>query len=318
MNVAHLPSPKRGLASSALDLTLQSAGFSVLKIESEDDILAYADYEPHLMILESGSCDIDRALTSLRNNNFNQAVLVIGDSIDTSADRTRWLHSGADRVICGTLHLDEMSAEINALVRRTGSHASRRMLCGPIEVDPIDRVTRVRGDIVDFTQGEFNILSYLILNKDRAVRKDALYSNCYADPDIGPEPKIIDVWVCKIRSKLSAAGADGHLSTVWGFGYRLTEAPVDSARTKTSSFKRTTSGRVLMALSDDPASAADIAEKTGLTRHASYLAARQLEMSGLAQCERTRRVARVGAPSNFYTISDAGKRRLEQTEEAGQ
>jgi two-component system cell cycle response regulator CtrA len=55
------------------------------------------------------------------------------------------------------------------------------------------------------------------------VRKDAMLSQLYSIDEAEPDQKIIDVFICKLRKKLAAAGAAGLISTVWGAGYRLEE-----------------------------------------------------------------------------------------------
>ena len=59
-----------------------------------------------------------------------------------------------------------------------------------------------------------------MLRKGQVVTKDMLMSHLYGGSD-EPPVKIIDVFICKLRRKLEAVGADGMIATVWGRGYAI-------------------------------------------------------------------------------------------------
>ncbi|WP_240760062.1 winged helix-turn-helix domain-containing protein, partial [Lichenicoccus roseus] len=67
---------------------------------------------------------------------------------------------------------------------------------------------------------EYAILELLVLRKGMVLTKDAFLNHLYGGLD-EPEMKIIDVFVCKLRKKLQAAGAGNLISTIWGRGYML-------------------------------------------------------------------------------------------------
>ena len=80
---------------------------------------------------------------------------------------------------------------------------------------------------------EFRLLQVLLLRKGTLVRKSALLDALYTDPD-DSEVKSIDVLMHRLRKRLTAAGADGLITTVWGSGYIVREfaaAPRPAART---------------------------------------------------------------------------------------
>jgi two-component system cell cycle response regulator CtrA len=64
----------------------------------------------------------------------------------------------------------------------------------------------------------------VLMARDVAT-KDAIHTALYGlEIDGGAEPKIVDVFICKIRAKLRRAGLTDAITTVWGVGYALTEA----------------------------------------------------------------------------------------------
>ena len=75
----------------------------------------------------------------------------------------------------------------------------------------------------DLTAKEFRIIEFLALRKGAVLSKDAFLNHLYGGID-EPEPKIIDVFMCKLRRKLADAGATGVvIDTIWGQGYILRE-----------------------------------------------------------------------------------------------
>ena len=78
----------------------------------------------------------------------------------------------------------------------------------------------VNGTPVHLTGKEYAILELLVLRKGMVLTKDAFLNHLYGGLD-EPEMKIIDVFVCKLRKKLQAAGAANLISTIWGRGYML-------------------------------------------------------------------------------------------------
>jgi two-component system cell cycle response regulator CtrA len=68
---------------------------------------------------------------------------------------------------------------------------------------------------------------WLSLHKGTTLTKDMFLNHLYGGMD-EPELKIIDVFICKLRKKLSnATGGENYIETVWGRGYVLREPPVD-------------------------------------------------------------------------------------------
>ena len=99
---------------------------------------------------------------------------------------------------------------------------------GKLKVNVDAKTVEVDGDIVALTGKEYQILELLALRKDTTITKEMFLSALYQGQD-EPELKIIDVFICKLRKKLSAAtGGQHYIETVWGRGYML-RVPQDVA-----------------------------------------------------------------------------------------
>jgi two-component system cell cycle response regulator CtrA len=94
------------------------------------------------------------------------------------------------------------------------------------------RVVSVDDQPVHLTGKEYAILELLSLRKGTVLTKEMFLDHLYRGMD-EPEPKIIDVFVCKLRKKLAqATGGNHYIETVWGRGYTLRD-PAATAATDT-------------------------------------------------------------------------------------
>lgn len=99
---------------------------------------------------------------------------------------------------------------------------SNRVHIGKTVTDMRNRIVEVDGYAVPLTNREFDVWEMLVLMKDSVVSKDVLMFHLYGADEDSPHAKIIDVLVCKMRSKLTnATGGDSYVETVWGRGYVL-------------------------------------------------------------------------------------------------
>jgi two-component system cell cycle response regulator CtrA len=85
------------------------------------------------------------------------------------------------------------------------------------------RSAEVDGAQIYLTASEYAILELLSLRQGITITKEMFLNHLYGGMD-EPEPKIIDVFICKLRKKLlSACGGENLIETVWGRGYLLRE-----------------------------------------------------------------------------------------------
>ncbi len=137
------------------------------------------------------------------------------------------LDNGADDVLAGPVAPDLLGARLRAVHRRMLGHASAKLTCGNVVLDQALRRVTVDDRPVNLTLREIQILESLMLRRRMVLSKENFISRLYPDGD-SPGARVIDVFVCKLRRKLAAAGAPEIVHTVWGFGYTL-EDPAPSA-----------------------------------------------------------------------------------------
>ncbi len=181
-------------------------------------------YDYDIILLDLTLPDISgyEVLRSLRLAKVATPVLILS-GLASIADKIKGLSLGADDYLSKPFHKDELVARIHALVRRSKGHAESVIAVGDLIVDLEARTVKLNGVKLHLTGKEYQILALLALRQGSTLTKEMFLNNLYGDVD-EPEPKIIDVYICKLRKKLAnASGGMDYIETVWGRGYALRE-----------------------------------------------------------------------------------------------
>lgn len=140
-------------------------------------------------------------------------VITARDGVD---DRVKGLDAGADDYLVKPFSMAELSARVRALIRRSSGRTETVVRCGELEVDPLTRDARWRGEHVALTQREFALLERLMHRAGAVVSKSALEQSVYAWGE-EVESNAIEVHISNLRKKLDPAV----IQTVRGAGYRV-------------------------------------------------------------------------------------------------
>jgi len=209
--------------SQSITEALEAEGFHVDEADRGEDGLELADlYEYQVMILDLGLPDMrgDEVLANLRQKNTNMPVLILSGDAEVES-RLSCLKSGADDYLIKQFNMQELSARLQALVRRTNGHSQNILQFGDLTLDLSARDVVVGDTRVELTSKEYQMFELLCLRKGNVVSKESFLDHLYGGMD-EPEMKIIDVFICKLRKKIEKAGAPAPLiQTVWGRGYRV-------------------------------------------------------------------------------------------------
>jgi two-component system cell cycle response regulator CtrA len=147
-------------------------------------------------------------------------VLILSGDAEVES-RLSCLHKGADDYLLKPFHMQELTARLQALVRRANGHSQNILQFGDLTLNLSARDVRVGDTRVDLTAKEYQMFELLCLRKGNVVSKESFLDHLYGGMD-EPEMKIIDVFICKLRKKIEKAGAASPLiQTVWGRGYRV-------------------------------------------------------------------------------------------------
>ena len=181
-------------------------------------------YEYDIILLDLNLPDMSgyEVLRALRLAKVKTPILILS-GLDGIASKVKGLGFGADDYLTKPFHKDEIVARIHAIVRRSKGHAQSVMTVGDLVVNLDQKTVEISGARLHLTGKEYQMLELLALRKGTTITKEALLSQLYGGMD-EPGMKIIDVFICKLRKKLtSASNGRDYIETVWGRGYVLRE-----------------------------------------------------------------------------------------------
>jgi two-component system response regulator PhoP len=137
-------------------------------------------------------------------------------------ERVEGLETGADDYLVKPFQMEELSARLKALVRRTLGAPQLQLNCGPLTLDLAAQRVTLNGDAVELTAMEYRMLEYLAQRRGNVVSKNELCDYLYPH-DADPESNVIEVMVGRLRRKLAPDGVFQPIETLRGRGYRLTD-----------------------------------------------------------------------------------------------
>jgi two-component system, cell cycle response regulator CtrA len=190
-------------------------------------------YDYDIILLDLMLPDIDgyEVLRRLRQARVTTPILIVSGRGEME-NKIKGLGFGADDYMTKPFDRRELIARIHAIVRRSKGHAEQVIRTGKLAVNLDNRVAEVEGRPVALTGKEYGVLELLSLRKGTTLTKEMFLNHLYGGMD-EPEPKIIDVFVCKLRKKLTkATGGDNYIETVWGRGYTLRDPVLEPAALK--------------------------------------------------------------------------------------
>jgi len=218
--------------AQSIELMLKSEGFNVYTTDlGEDGIDLGKIYDYDIILLDLNLPDMSgfEVLRSMRLAKVKAPILIL-TGVDTIEDKVRGLGVGADDYLTKPFHKDELVARIHAIVRRSKGHAQSVIQTGDLWVDLDTKNVEINGVPVHLTRKEYQMLELFSLRKGTTLTKEMFLNHLYGGME-EPEPKIIDVFICKLRKKLAgASGGNEFIETVWARGYVLSE-PTALAKT---------------------------------------------------------------------------------------
>jgi two-component system cell cycle response regulator CtrA len=185
------------------------------------DLVKFYEYDViFLRLSEERMADID-IVRKLRMARVRAPIVVIARMM-TEAARLRVLQAGADDLIVDALSHEEVFMKVQNLIRRSRGFQDNALRIGAVEINMNAKKIFANGKPVTLTKKEYQIAEILALRKGVVLSKEAILDHLYGGLD-EPNPKIIDVFICKIRKKLLTLGVDDFIETNWGRGYMVTD-----------------------------------------------------------------------------------------------
>lgn len=189
--------------------------------EANEKILLF-DYDCILLDISLPDGNGLKILETLRASKKTDGVIMI-TAKSSFDDRIAGLNLGADDYLPKPFYLPELSARISAVIRRKRFDGNNKISFHEIEVDLLGKTITVKGREVELTRKEYDLLVFLIANKNRVVSKNAIAEHLSGDDaELMDKFDFIYSHIKNLKKKLTEAGCEDYIKTVYGLGYKFT------------------------------------------------------------------------------------------------
>tara|TARA_B100000795_G_C22779150_1_gene431388 strand:- start:649 stop:1329 length:681 start_codon:yes stop_codon:yes gene_type:complete len=206
---------KRGLEEQGFTVTQAFDGITGLKSASEDDFSIII-----LDVIMPGMNGIDVCF-KLKNELYLETPIIMLTALGTTDDIVTGLETGADDYLAKPFKFKELLARINAQIRQKSiqnKNGSHLLIHKTLEVNTNSKEVKRDGVIIGLTAKEFNLLEYLLKNKNKVVSRIDILENVWEiNFDMGTN--VIDVYINYLRKKIEVKGESKIIKTVIGMGY---------------------------------------------------------------------------------------------------
>ncbi len=217
------------------DRSLNSAIHDYLKLEGHivETALTYwqaitkvADNIYDCIILDLALPDGDGldVLRELKDNKSRAGILIL-TAKSTLEDKLQGLKIGADDYLTKPFHFAELSARINSIYRRNNQLGLNEIEFNEIKVNTTENQVYVNGSQLLLTRKEYDLLLFLITNRNRIITKESIIEHLWGDDVILTDSfDFVYAHVKNLRKKITDAGGRNYLKAIYGFGYKFTDS----------------------------------------------------------------------------------------------
>ncbi|MDL1910087.1 response regulator transcription factor [Chloroflexi bacterium CFX6] len=205
---------------------LEVRGYRVLTASNGLEALALFDNENiQLVIMDIMMPHMDGLEATRRIRQASRVPIIILTAMGEEADKVRAFDLGADDYLTKPFGVGELLGRVKAVLRRADWSESvsseERLVRGEIEVDVERHQVKVRGEVVELTPTEFNLLLYFMKNAGKTLHHRVILQNVWG-AEYGDEAEYLRVYVGKLRQKIERNPLDPqYLHTEHGIGYRF-------------------------------------------------------------------------------------------------
>lgn len=219
-----------------LQYNLKQAGYDVITANDGEQAIELVKEEvPNLIVLDlmlpkKDGMEVCKELRSLHI----EVPIIMLTAKDDEIDKVLGLELGADDYMTKPFSPREVVARVKAVLRRTESvpvltngtvedQQETSFVFGPLKVYPDRHEALLNGHALDFTPKEFELLVYLLENKNRVLTRDQLLSAVW-NYDFAGDTRIVDVHISHLREKIEENSRKPiYIKTIRGLGYKFEE-----------------------------------------------------------------------------------------------
>ena len=211
-------------------INLRRAGYEVIEAESGEEALeklkAQRDIRVALLDVMLPGIDGFEVCRRLRANDANIGIIML-TARSQEMDKVTGLMTGADDYVTKPFSPAELTARVDALMRRSGGaepeEKAGELVSPPFTLNLRNRTLEKNGERVKLTQVEYSLMKLFMENPGKALSREEILDTVWGHDYFG-ELKIVDVNIRRLRLKIEDDTANPtYITTVWGFGYKWGE-----------------------------------------------------------------------------------------------
>ncbi len=206
-----------------IELELKYEGYEVAKAFNGRDGLELVKTQPFdLVLLDIMLPGINGIEVLRRIRQFSDLPIILLTARDAVVDKVTGLDGGADDYITKPFAIEELLARIRVALRKKDAgnalEESSELVLGALRLDPMKREVHVKDTLVHLTKKEFDLLHYMLKNKNIVLDRGTILNRIWGY-DFSGETNAVDVYVRHLRAKIEEPFGIKILYTVRGVGY---------------------------------------------------------------------------------------------------
>lgn len=214
---------ERELAKSIVHYLRQESYVCELAYSAQQAVekIALHDYDCILLDINLPDGNGLGVLENLKKDGKADGVIIISarNSLD---DKIKGLNLGADDYLVKPFHLSELGARISAVIRRKRFGGNTTLTFHELAIDLLGKVVKVNESLIDLTRKEYDLLLFLVSNKNRVVSKNAIAEHLSGDAaEVFDNFDFIYAHIKNLKKKLTEAGCEDYIKTIYGLGYKF-------------------------------------------------------------------------------------------------
>src|SRR5512142_2532045 len=193
-------------------------------IEGQSGLNLARDQHPDLIVLDWMLPGMDGLEVCRRLRLQGGIPILMLTAKDTIQDRVQGLDAGADDYIVKPFNLDELTARMRALLRRTQTERNQVYQFADLTMDTSSRQVSRGKRLVPLTAKEYELLELFLRHPRQVLTREVIFDRVWGY-DFGGERNVLEVYIRYLRQKLEAEDEQRLIHTVRGVGYVLRENP---------------------------------------------------------------------------------------------
>ncbi len=198
-------------------IAFESAEPAVENIENDVPVLAVFD------LMLPGMSGLDAIKLIRQKEKVGKLPIIILTAKDKEYDKVTGLDSGADDYMTKPFGVLELAARVRSLLRRVEKKPEKQsnntLSYGELQINHDAREVYMKGQILNLTYKEYELLNYLVENQNRVVEREELLNELW-DYSVEVETRTLDIHIKTLRKKLGEEGSS-YIKTVRSVGYRF-------------------------------------------------------------------------------------------------